>query len=123
MPTLTAEDLRQFTGSEEFYRHGLMCKMVYTEGIKHLAEAGGAYWLLDKIATSQLVREVRAEPFQVWTLTKGPGDAAMLTCTDGGKAGKEHVTLWREEVRFTDFPLDRVQIYVEDNVILLPSEH
>ena len=52
--TLTKADLAQFTGTERYYRHGINRKVCYTEGAQHVAEAGGAYWLLDEIRTSVL---------------------------------------------------------------------
>ena len=51
--TLTAADLAMFTGSEQFYRHSINRKVVYSEGTRHVAEAGGAYWLLDELALIQ----------------------------------------------------------------------
>jgi len=80
--TLTAQDLKQFTGSEHFYRHGLSRKHVYTEGVQFLAERAQAYWLLDKIAlhgSSKIARE----SFQVWKLTVNPNCSATLTTEDG----------------------------------------
>ncbi|MFZ4768472.1 MAG: DUF6876 family protein, partial [Roseimicrobium sp.] len=44
--TLTQADLSQFTGTEQWYRHGLARNVLYTEGAQHVAESGGAYWLL-----------------------------------------------------------------------------
>ena len=48
--TLTQADLATFTGSEQFYGHSINRRVIYTEGAQHVAEAGGAYWLLDEIA-------------------------------------------------------------------------
>ena len=46
--TLTTADLSQFTGSENWYRHSLNREILYTEGALYVADAGGAYWLLDE---------------------------------------------------------------------------
>ena len=71
--TLTQTDLDMFTGSEQFYRHSINRKVIYTEGAHHVAEAGGAYWLLDEIALIQPhAARVAAEEFQVWKLTVRP---------------------------------------------------
>ena len=48
--TLSESQLRQFTGSENWYRHGINRAVLYTDGAKFLADQGGAYWLLDIIA-------------------------------------------------------------------------
>ena len=42
--TLTEADLRQFTGSEHWYQHGLVKRVVFTDGAKHVADAGGALY-------------------------------------------------------------------------------
>lgn len=110
-------DLSCFTGTQTVFRHSVMRNVLYSEGAQHVAEHGGAYWLLDKIACSQLVRKLRSEPFQAWKLTV-TDSVGILICTDGN----DNVLL-SEHITFTDFPLDEVELWVEGNVILLPSEH
>jgi hypothetical protein len=67
---LSPVELRQFTGSEHWYRHGLVRTVVFTDGAKYVADHAGAYWLLDTIALSQrFEKRVAAAAFQVWTLT------------------------------------------------------
>ena len=41
--TLNKSDLMQFTGSEQWYRHGINRKVLFTDGAKHVADAGGAF--------------------------------------------------------------------------------
>jgi len=48
--SLTEADLAQFTGSEQLYRHSLVKRFCYTDGVKYIAERAGAYWLIDEIA-------------------------------------------------------------------------
>jgi hypothetical protein len=50
---LTREDLPQFTGSENWYRHPINRKVTFTDGAKYVADMAGAYWLLDEIAIIQ----------------------------------------------------------------------
>jgi hypothetical protein len=116
--TLQQADLRQFTGTETWYRHPLARKVLYTEGVQYVAEHGGAYWLLDALAFAQAIPAVAAEPFQFWTLTVRPDQTATLACEDGN--GK---IVHTQEIPFTDFPLDEIKFYFTDNVILLPSEY
>lgn len=117
--TLTESDLRQFTGSENWYRHGINRAVLYTDGARHVAEHGGAYWLLDAIAIAQAhVKAVSAEEFQVWTLKVNPDRSAVLTCDDGD--GK---TVYQQKLEFTDFPLPEVKFFYCNNVIHLPSEY
>lgn len=117
--TLTAEALRQFSGSETWYRHSLNRKVLYTDGAQYLAENGGAYWLLDSIAIAQAhIEVVKAEEFQVWTLKVNPDSSALLTCDDGNG----HV-VHDQSIPFTDFPLPEVKLYFCNNVIMLPGEY
>jgi hypothetical protein len=44
---LTEADLRSFTGSEHWYRRGLVRTILFTDGAKYVADQGGAYWLID----------------------------------------------------------------------------
>jgi hypothetical protein len=117
---LTAADLRQFTGSEHWYRHGLVRDILFTDGAKYLADEGGAYWLLDEIALAQRGgnNRVAAEAFQVWKLTVNADHTATLTCDDGNGN-----IVASKTIPFTDFPLPEVTLYFTDNTILLPGEY
>ena len=117
--TLSEADLRQFTGTETWFRHPLNRKVVYTEGVQYVAENGGAYWLLDEIALIQPHnKKVAAEAFQVWTLTVRADRTATLVCDDGNGQ-----VVFTKDLEFTDFPLDTIRFYFTDNTILLPSEY
>jgi hypothetical protein len=110
--------LRQFTGTEHWYRHPLYRTFCYTDGVKYLAEAAGAYWLIDDILACQIEPRVKNEAFQFWTLTVRDNHTAVLTCTDGNTA-----LVYRQEYGFTDFPLKEQKLYLTNNVLLLPSEY
>ena len=116
--TLTNADLAQFSGSEHWYRHGLVRNVLYTDGVKHVADAGEAYWLIDEIAFAQRFETaVAAQPFQVWTLTV-KDTVGVLTCEDGNG---HRVSL--KHIAYTDFPLPEISFYFTDNTILLPGEY
>jgi len=116
---LNDDDLKQFTGTERWYRSGMNGKVLYTEGAKYVADVAGAYWLLDEIALSQCtVRRVSREAFQVWRLSVRPDHSATLTCEDGN-----YNVIHTRKIGFTDFPLDRITLWFSNNVIYLPSEH
>lgn len=109
------EALRQFSGTENLYNHWTH-KVIYTDGVKWLADRAGAHWLIDTIASWQLRDEVKAEEFQSWTLRKLP-DGAVLTCDDGN--GR---VVARQEIEYTDFPLPEVTLWCEFGTVMLPSE-
>ncbi len=116
--TLSQADLRQFTGSEHWYRHPLARKVLYTDGAQYVAEHGGAYWLIDAIAFLQAESAVAAEEFQLWKLMVRADHTATLACEDGN--GKR---VYAHEIPFTDFPLPEIKLYFTNDTILLPSEY
>lgn len=117
-PRLTAVDLRQFTGTETWYRHPFKRSILYTDGVRYVAETAGAYWLIDEITFAQLHKNIAAQPFQHWKLSVSPSQTGTLTCEDGnGNA------VFTKAISYTDFPLAEIDFFFTDNVILLPSEY
>jgi hypothetical protein len=126
--TLSEAELSQFSGSEHWYRHGLVRSVTYTDGAKYVAEHGGAYWLLDIIAIAQKHdMAVKTEPFQVWTLKVHGNQKGTVVCDDGNR--KE---LYRQELEYTDCSLPEMKLYCcadgvlgqgDERVILLPGEY
>jgi hypothetical protein len=117
--TLNKADLKQFTGSEYWYRHPLARKVLYTDGAKYVADTAGAYWLIDEIAFSQRIKRVACEGFQLWKLKVNLADhTARLICEDGNGT-----RVMSKKIPSTDFPLEEIFFYFIDNTILLPSEY
>ena len=117
--TLHKSDLAQFMGSEYWYRHPLVPKVIFTDGVKYVLDTAGAYWLIDEIAFGQSVPAVAAEEFQVWKLSVDLArNNGVLTCDDGNDR-----VVFTKPIEFTDFPLDEIRFYFTDNTILLPSEY
>ena len=113
-------NLEQFIGSETFYRHWL--GIVYTEGVKYLAEEAGAYWLIDAIASWQTSPKIKRDPMlqriQFWRLRVNPDNTAVLTC----ERDSDDIAL-TQKIKFTDFPLESITLYLSDRVLMLPSEY
>ena len=63
---LSPAALAQFTGSEHWYRHGLVREILFTDGAKYVADQGGAYWLIDLRPAAHIgfstVTATRSEP-------------------------------------------------------------
>lgn len=121
---LTPQGLAAFTGDLDRYRHALNRRVIYTPGVRYLAEAGGAYWLIDVIASwigsasfnEAVAADERIEQLLFWT----------LDCSDDlGKGRSGVVRAWREgsappfaptafitqQIAYTHFPLDTVAIW------------
>ena len=120
MTKLTESDLAQFSGTDNWYEH--QSRMLYTDGVKFMAERGGAYWLIDAIASYQRDRRIRTNhmllEFQLWELKVKDNKATLTLRTDTG----EPATI-TQRIPYTDFPLESIKLYVENNTLLLPSEH
>lgn len=110
---ITQSELGQFIGTEHHYRHWLG-RLVFTDGVKYVADQGGAYWLIDAIASYR-----RREPFQVWALTVNADKTARLTMRED--TGERAMVV--QKIKYTDFPLAQIKFYVVDGVLMLPSEY
>lgn len=127
---LNQSDLRQFTGDSVRYRHPLNPKVIYTPGVQYLAENGGAYWLIDAIASyfgsmkmlKAMDHDSRIRSIQFWKL-KRTGDTAVLTA-EADTGAPAFIT---QEITYTDFPLDEIEIWAGFDgsvwTLYLPSEH
>ena len=113
--TITKEELNQFTGSQQWFRH-FSGRLVYTEGVQYIAEKAGAYWLIDLIASYQ---PIQTEEFQFWTLRK-EGELFVAVCTDGNDN-----ELVKQVIEYTDFPQEFMpfNLYLCHETLHLPSEY
>jgi uncharacterized protein DUF6876 len=110
---LTVEDLASFHGSENFHRHS-PSGLIYTDGVKFIADRAGAYWLIDAIASYQgrggkLARDPMLRDYQIWKLTVNEDQTAVITCqADSGMA-----FVVNQKIEYTDFPLSSLRLTVE----------
>lgn len=112
-------DLSGFTGTTTYYRYMFGCKL--TDGTKYLADKAGAFWLLDAIVSYQTEPKVKAMDIQFWTLQRPADDAdhsAVLFLTDG----RTETRIIQQDIAFTDFPLKEAKIWLQNNILFLPSE-
>jgi len=116
--TLQKSDLLQFTGTSAWYRHWLSNKTLYTDGVKHVADMGHAYWLIDAIVIAQPLLPASAKIFQLWKLEVSEDGSAFLSCLNGD--GEE---VYRDGLSYTDFPLPEIKFYLTSGVLMLPSEY
>ena|SRR6185295_10597849 len=107
--------LENFTGTEQYYKH--QSGGLYTDGIKAMAMAVGAYWLIDAIFSY-----ARKEEFQVWHLDV-VGSKAFLSMQEDTEAP----VLVRQEIEFTDFPEGQWKFYLvvdpDQAVLMVPREY
>jgi hypothetical protein len=110
--------LARFRRSEESYSHP-SCALVYTAGVKFLAERCGLSWLVDVIA------------FWQWRALRDP-DLAIFQLWDLRRIGTRHVVVCMRDSETLAFQIpvparhtsviDSMSLYVEFGVLMLPSE-
>jgi hypothetical protein len=114
-------ELHYFTGSENFYRHGIgKLQLIYTDGVDYVVKNCACYWLLDVILSWQLDKKLNNEAFQVWHLMKEEAtDTWRITCEDGNDN-----LLLEQQIGYSDFPFLGVQLwFIDKQVLMLPSEY
>ena len=111
-------ELANFIGSEHYFNHSIG-NFNYTDGIKFLADQAKCYWLLDVVGSYQHLNKVKDIPFQLWELTVADDNSATAVM----KEDTNTPIIIKQEIPFTDFPLDHIRLYLVDGVLLLPSEY
>jgi hypothetical protein len=110
------DGLSQCYGTEQYWKNKIL-NFQYTDGVKFLWESCDAYWLLIAISSYK-----RKEPFQVWELNvkeeKGNKSAVLTMKEDSDKP-----SLVKQEIEYTDFPLDSIRLYLIDGILLLTTEY
>jgi hypothetical protein len=110
--------LATFRRSTEFYPHASNA-LVYTPGVKYMAERCRLTWFIDVIAACQprALRDPWLAEFQVWELVVS-GKRSIAICSRDG-----------EDVAFRlgypchDPLLGYMRLYLRNGVLMLPSEH
>lgn len=110
--------LSQFTGSTEFYWHSSQT-LRYTEGVKYLAERARLHWFIDLIASwqSRVLRDPWLAEFQLWELHVKDNRASAVCLRDSEDEA------FRQNLGYTDSAVHYVRFYLQDHVLMLPSEH
>lgn len=108
-------NLTQFTGTDGYHKFNLFTRLVATDGVIYLAEAAGCFWLLDILASVQSMPEIRKQDMQVLKFDLA---TKLVRIENGNKK-----VLYTQQIDATDFPLDEIEIWVQNGVVYLPSEH
>lgn len=116
-------ELRHCSGSLNYYRW-MFGGMVYTDGVRIMAETAKAYWLIDA-CFSHMTKRVLAEMGSRGTFTLTVADGSAVLSLVSVETGKE---IDRQEIEYTDFPSGTFELFVAwggpNNALtlFLPSE-
>ena len=87
-----------------------------------MAEMCEAFWLVADILACQHTQKAKREAFQTWTLTLNAKDKSLDALLVGENGNRR--LLAKLEIPYTDFPLlEGITLFLEDGILLLPSEH
>lgn len=123
---ITADELRQniarCTSIENWYLHPF--GLLYTDGVKMVAEQADADWLVDAIASCRWVGitqlYIERQAFQLWTLAVAEDRSALLSGYTNGPGTQPAIT---RQIPSTNFPDMGIILYEEDGILMLPFEH
>lgn len=109
-------ELRNFTGTEQYYVNPLYRWMKYTDGVKYFATKAGAYWFLDVVGTELRDLASKEEFMTVdFIVRDGKGD---ILVTDGNDT-----VLWKRKTIVTDCPTGTYRFFLQHNVFMINSEY
>lgn len=130
-PQQLKQELQHFHGDLERYRHSLNPTVIYTPGVKFLADKAEAHWLIDAIASyygssvmeRAIEKDERLASLQFWKLRVNEDQTAILTMN----ADSDCEPAITQKIPYTDFPLDCIDIWSgydgKHFTLYLPSEH
>lgn len=116
-------------GSECCYKLG-RTHLKYSEGVQEVANKYQSYWFLDIIASYQC--QLKNVEFQQWKLERDYSftvindikhvhqrkNSFVVTCDDGNNN-----VLITQHIEFSDFEFDQYKVWIQNEMIYLPSEH
>ena len=115
--------LQQFSGSETVYKIPLI-QTRYSEGMKYLATAADAYWLITDVSViaKGLMEKSPFITVDFKRLPKGGHDySGYLAVIEYGDGNGNIFETHRYNV--TDFPLAELRMFFVDGTLILPSEY
>lgn len=130
---MLSSDLSRFTGTEQYIKWSpLFQKHFLTDGVYHLVDSVGAYWLVDAIASYHSAvmssSDTRLHTMQIWFLKRKKSGCELSCWADTGEGEKAAIC---QNVEYSDFfdeyLEDEIKFYVCPSefgwVIMLPSEY
>ena len=115
-------NLPNFYRTENYYALSpLFRSFILTDGAKYLADAAGAWWLMDAVASH--LGNYKNEGFVVAKLLRAKASNGWILRLEDGN----DEVLADQIIEYSNFPLDEITLYViaQDDrwIVLLPSEY
>lgn len=108
-------------GSDGFTRHPIAPRLIYTDGIRDVCEAAGAFWTLDVIGTE-------ATPILLRAFNQGGPGLGIITLAVRNSSAVFNMTtadnappIWTRRVPYTDFPAGEWVLYLACDQVIEPG--
>lgn len=115
-------------GANQFFRHPLNRRFIYSDGVHEVAEKAGAYWLLNILAI-----EFASVYGKAWVKGECGLGVVYLDVNDSNEAtitlslDDDHPPAYTRHVDYTDFPQGRWTFYINAEegglICILPAEY
>jgi len=128
----TMPDLSGFIGTEGYTYLNFLKNLKFTDGWVYLANEVGCHWLADIVASVQHLPKIKEHSsFIVWRIVVQNSEAVVDAHWDSegiDKETKESIysdekLLYKQKIKYTDFPEGTFEWYQCDDVVLLKREY
>ena len=92
-----AKPFGSIMGASAYYQH-FTKSLLYTSGIKEMADALKCHWLIDIVASYQVSGKLRDIPYQTWKAV-AEDSKAVVRCFDSSE-----IPIVEQDVKFTTLP-------------------
>jgi len=111
-------ELDNFHGTENYYK-STFGKLKLTDGINYLRNKVNCFWLIDIIESVQHLKKIKDNnTFLVWKIEVKENKFVVNVKTDTNEP-----ILYEQEGDYTDFPLEDLEFYQINDVVLLKGEY
>lgn len=126
----TLEELEQYTGTEQYFKIPFS-DFVYTDGINHLINKCGCWWLISDLGIElnainnqyekNKKKGIKTEfpNFLIVSLKVNDDKTAVIEI----KEDTDKKPIYTKKLNYTDFLLEEYEFYLIDKVFLLKSEY
>ena len=118
-------DLSGFTGTSAYHKLTMFGNLKFTDGWTHLANEVGAFWLADIVASVQHKRQIQNNNFIIWRVVVKDEKAVVYAYSDCDEDGSysDSDLLYKQPIKYTDFPEGTFEWYQVGEVVLLKGEY
>ena len=108
-----------------------MRNLKFTDGMAHLSQKVGCFWIADIIASVQNLPKIQEhKTFIVWRIVV-KDDAAIVDAhwdsegsdDDGNNIFSNEKLLYKQKIKYTDFPEGTFEFYQCEDVVMLKGEY